>query len=97
MIWSKSNFEIQFIVFIYSNLFFSFKFAEVLIIIIIIKKILELLKDSLNEYAYDADIAGLSYSLSDSFYGVMVGQCFYLTMIVLELEIFLKLNSHFTF
>jgi len=32
----------------------------------------ELLKDSLNEYAYDADIAGLSYSLSDSFYGVML-------------------------
>ena len=35
----------------------------------------ELLKDSLNEYAYDAEIAGVSYKLENTMYGVYVSMC----------------------
>lgn len=33
---------------------------------------LELLKDSLNEYAYAAELAGLSYDLQNTIYGMYV-------------------------
>lgn len=33
---------------------------------------LELLKDSLNEYAYAAELAGLSYELQNTIYGMYV-------------------------
>ena len=32
----------------------------------------QLLRDSLNEYAYNADLAGLKWSLSSSKYGITV-------------------------
>ena len=33
---------------------------------------LELLKDSLNEYAYAAELAGLNYDLQNTIYGMYV-------------------------
>ena len=32
----------------------------------------ELLKDSLNEYAYDAEIAGVDYKIENTMYGIYV-------------------------
>ena len=34
----------------------------------------ELLKDSLNEYAYDAEIAGVEYKLENTMYGIFVSK-----------------------
>ena len=35
----------------------------------------ELLKDSLNEYAYAAEIAGVNYKLENTMYGIYVSDC----------------------
>ena len=35
----------------------------------------ELLKDSLAEYSYDADIAELNYKLETTVYGIYVSKC----------------------
>ena len=34
-----------------------------------------LLKDSLTEYAYDAELAGLNYHVDVSIYGIIVSKC----------------------
>ena len=36
----------------------------------------ELLKDSLNEYAYAAEIAGVNYKLENTMYGIYVSDCY---------------------
>jgi len=53
----------------------------------------QLFRDALNEYAYNAEIAGLGYSLNSTAYGVSVsllmvqrfipGTCLYLNTIVI--------------
>ena len=37
-----------------------------------------LLKDELNEYAYDAELAGISYSINATFYGILVSSIDYM-------------------
>lgn len=40
-----------------------------------------LIMDSLNEYAYDAEIAGIQYTLHATFYGIQVSHCILYTIV----------------
>ena len=44
----------------------------------------ELLKDSLNEYAYNAEIAGVEYKIENTMYGMFVSTCRVLGAVYME-------------
>ena len=45
---------------------------HVLILIFFLRLYTDILKDSLNEYAYDAEVAGLSYNIENQLEGMLV-------------------------
>jgi insulysin len=57
--------------------------------VVMSKLFCKLLTDSLNEYAYDADIAGLSYALSNTIEGLAVSTCHLCRVTLIDMSNFI--------